>query len=208
MRMVDLRPALYAEGPTDYYFLLPLLNRLVRTIAAELFPGANEVEGTLGIDSAGEQSKRADRIAAAVREHEDLIDFLVIHADGAGDPEVARREQVEPGIEVARSAIPEKPLPAIPCIPVRELEAWLLVDARVFGEQLGLSVELPVAPDRELDPKQTLHDLLDRRRRRPEGYYTLFGEEVGLAELRRLSAFRVFEDELTELIRSFGPGLR
>lgn len=32
-----LRPALYAEGPTDYYFLLPLLNRLVRESAARLF---------------------------------------------------------------------------------------------------------------------------------------------------------------------------
>lgn len=41
--MIYLRAGLYAEGPTDYDFLLPLINRLLREIAAQTFPGANEV---------------------------------------------------------------------------------------------------------------------------------------------------------------------
>ncbi len=130
--MMYLRAGLYAEGPTDYDFLVPLLNRMLRDIAAELFPGANEVADTLAIDSAGVERKRVDRIAAAVRENEDLIDLLVIHADGAGNPGAALSERAQPGIEAARTAIPGKPVPAIACIPVREIEAWLLVDERVF----------------------------------------------------------------------------
>jgi hypothetical protein len=86
---------------------------------------------------------------------------------------------------------------------VRELEAWLLVDAQVFADQLGIVVELPSAPDREIDPKHLLQKLLDRRRR-PSNYYMFFGEQVSLEKLRRLSAFREFEDELTQLVQSFG----
>jgi hypothetical protein len=204
-RVVYLRPALFAEGRTDYYFLLPLLNRMLRDTAARLFPGAHEVEEARGIDSAGAENERAERIAAAIREYEDLIDFLVIHSDGAGDPQKVRRELVEPGIEVARTAVPGKPVPAVACIPVRELEAWLLVDENVFGEQLGLAVELPKAPDHEVDPKQLLHKLLDRRRRRTN-YYEIFGEQVSFEKLRRLSAFREFEAELTQVVQSFGHG--
>lgn len=204
-RIVYLRPALYAEGPTDYYFLVPLLNRLVRETAARLFPGANEVEETRGIDSVGGERQRVERIAAAVRQHEDLIDFLVIHSDGAGDPAKVRRELVEPGVEAARSAVPGKPVAAVACIPVRELEAWLLVDERVFAEQLGLAVELPSAPDHDLDPKQLLDKLLSQRRR-PQNYYAFFGEQVSFDKLRRLPAFREFEAELTRVVQSFGPG--
>jgi hypothetical protein len=204
--MMYLRAGLYAEGPTDYDFLVPLLNRMLRDIAAELFPGASEVEDTRAVDSAGEERKRVDRIAAAVRENEDLIDLLVIHTDGAGDPEAALRERVEPGIEAARTAIPGKPVPAIACVPVREIEAWLLVDERVFVDQLGLRVELPMAPDRELDPKKTLTTLLTQnRRRRPNTSYALFGEQVSFEALRRLSAFVEFETALVEFVRGFGP---
>jgi hypothetical protein len=205
--MIYLRAGLYAEGPTDYYFLVPLINRLLREIAAQMFPGANEVEDTRAIDSSGNEKKRVDRIAAAVRDHEDLIDLLIIHADGGGDPETARREQVEPGIEAARTAIPGKPLPAIACIPVREIEAWLLVDKRVFNEQLGLPVNLPAAPDRVRDPKSALHALLSPRRVRNTNVYALFGEQVSFAELRKLSAFVTFETALNEFVRSLGmPG--
>jgi hypothetical protein len=204
--MMYLRAGLYAEGPSDYAFLVPLLNRMLREIAAELFPGANEVEDTLEIDSSGEERKRVDRIAAAVREHEDRIDLLVIHADGDANPEAALRERVEPGIAAASTAIPGKPVPAIACVPVRELEAWLLVDGRVFSDQLGLAVELPVAPERELDPKKTLTTLLTQnRRRRPNTPYALFGEQVSFAALRRLSAFVEFETALVEFVRRFGP---
>src|SRR5262249_50833684 len=149
----------------------------LRDIAARLFPGANEVEDTIPVDSSGNEHKRVDRITAAVRQHEDLIDLLVIHTDGEGDAEAAVRDRVQPGIEAARTAVPGKPLAAVACVPVREIEAGLLVDQRVFIEQLGLPrVELPAAPDREIDPKKTLKTVLDRNWRTPP--YELFGEQV------------------------------
>jgi hypothetical protein len=205
--VIYLRAGLYAEGPSDYHFLLPLLDRLLRSIAANEFPGANEVEATRGIDSSGDAKSRADRIAAAVREHEDLIDLLVIHADADGDPEAARRDRVEPGIEAARTAIPGKPVPALGCVPVRAIEAWLLADARVFEQQLGLRVELPVAPERVLAPKAELEGRLARRARTIDPF-VLFGEQVRFSELRRLPAFAAFEHELTEFVRSLDPARR
>ncbi len=205
MTVVYLRAGLYAEGPSDYHFLLPLLDRMLREIAAQLFPGANEIEDTRALDSDGDEKRRAERIAAAVRDNEDLIDLLIIHADGDSDPDAAWRERVDPGIEAARAAIPGKPLPAIGCVPVRELEAWLLVDDAVFSEQLGATVALPKAPDRDPNPKQTLATLLGTRRRQPDDFYTLFGNQVRFERLRRLSAFVEFEEQLREIVRGFGP---
>jgi hypothetical protein len=66
-RRVYLRAGLYAEGPSDYDFLLPLLDRLLPSLAASRFPGAFEVAESLGIDAPyPAQGERAERIAAAI----------------------------------------------------------------------------------------------------------------------------------------------
>lgn len=49
--MIYLRAGLYAEGPTDYHFLRPLLDRLLNDLAAPLFAGNYEIADTLGIDA-------------------------------------------------------------------------------------------------------------------------------------------------------------
>jgi hypothetical protein len=200
--VIYLRAGLFAEGPTDYDFLIPLINRLLPEIAAREFPGNNEVEDTLALDGPGKD--RPERISAALRAHEDEINLLIIHSDGDGDPVAAYRNKVEPGIVAARQAIPGKPVPAIGCVPVREIEAWLLADARVFEEQLGLSVRLPKNPETEADPKRWFNGLFASRRRRFDPF-PLFGEQVRFSELRRLSAFVEFEHALTTFVQSQGP---
>src|SRR5262249_48336692 len=49
--VIYIRAGVYAEGPTDYDFLLPFLDRLLDTLAASLFAGAYEVASTAGIDA-------------------------------------------------------------------------------------------------------------------------------------------------------------
>lgn len=89
------------------------------------------------------------------------------------------------------------------CIPVREMEAWLLSDRVAFATLLGgAEPALPRDPEADLDPKRTLsriHDELGLRG--PIGdYYGFFGENVALDRLRRLEAFRTFEDELRSAV--------
>ncbi|AUX20364.1 hypothetical protein SOCEGT47_008330 [Sorangium cellulosum] len=204
-RHLYLRAGLYAEGPSDYGFLLPLLDRLLPSLAARMFPGTNEVEASLGIDAPPPaQGERAERIAAAIADRWAECTLFVIHADGAGDPASARRSAIDPGIEAARRAAPD--VVTVPCVPVRETEAWMLVDVDVFRTLLGSGAQpaLPAEPEREADPKLTLARLLKEggMRRKPERLYRLFGEEVSLEALRMLPAFQRFEAELAEAIRT------
>ena len=197
-REVYLRAGLYAEGGSDYDFLSPLLNRLVPELATILLPGQNLVPECLGIDAPLPfPAKRADRIAAAI-EHWEECTVFVVHSDGAGDPEKARSEQVDPGIDAARAMRPERPVAAAACIPVREIEAWMLVDPEVFRLIGGKTPpDMPAAPEHELDPKATLRRLLKQSGvRRPRADYAFFGANVRFECLRKLPAFVAFEQEL------------
>lgn len=204
-REIYLRAGLYAEGPTDYAFLPPLLDRLMDELAASLFAGRYELGDCLGIDAPhGNPADRAERIAAAIHEHWDRCTVFVVHSDGAGDPERVRSEQVIPGIDAARARRADRPVAAAACIPVRELEAWMLVDPAVFQLVGGATPPAcPAAPERELDPKATLHRLLQESgMRRPRPDYEIFGANVRFDCLRTLPAFLDFEQELTEAIEA------
>jgi hypothetical protein len=204
--MIYLRAGLFAEGRSDYEFLCRLLDRLLDALAAPLFPGKCDIGETRGIDAPlSVKGKRADRIAAAISENADLCELFVIHADGGGDPDEVRRSCVEPGVAAARAAQPDREVIAAACIPVREIEAWLLTDPQAFRVLLGGSAapNLPRDPEREIDPKAALRRILKEggARRDPESVYALFGENVRLESLRALPAFQAFESELTKAIR-------
>lgn len=195
--MIYVRAGVYAEAPTDYDFLLPLLDRLLDALAASLFPGACQVGPTVGIDAMLSTGRRAENIAAAIDAWWDACTLFVIHSDGGGDPEGARKSCVDPGLEAARGARPERAVTGAACVPVREIEAWLLADPSVFHAILGEAamVSCPAAPEHEIDPKATLTRILKEggARRPPERMYAFFGERVRLDALRSLPAFRAFE---------------
>jgi Domain of unknown function (DUF4276) len=204
-RRIYLCAALYAEGTSDYEFLSPLIQRLLDVLGSRLFPGMVDVGETIGIDAPKPiPSKRAERIAAAVADHWNAFTLLVVHADGGGAPDEARQNNVFPGIELARRAFPS--LIAIPCVPVREIEAWMLADDNVFKTLLGreAAVSLPADPTREMDPKQLLQRIFQDGglRRGNTRAHRLFGEEVRFEVLRKLVAFQQFEAELCTAIQS------
>jgi hypothetical protein len=203
--MIYVCAGLYAEGPTDYDFLKPLLDRLLDSLAASLFPGAYVVAPTEGIDAPRRGGGRAERVSEAIHDWWETCTLFVIHTDGAGDPEGTMKTCVEPGLEAARSARPERPIVAAACIPVREIEAWLLADPAVFREILGEGADpaCPADPERELYPKATLLRILKEggARRAPERMYAFFGERVRIDALRSLPAFQAFEANLVAALR-------
>lgn len=204
--MIYLRAGLYAEGRSDYEFLLPLLDRMLDSLAASLFPGAYEVGASAGIDSPpGTAPNRAERISAAIHDWWDTCTLFVIHADGGGDPERAKANDVAPGLAAAREARPERPIVVAACIPVREIEAWLLADPTAFRTILGEGAQpaCPADPEREPDPKATLRRILREggAPRASNPPHALFGERVHLGALRALPAFCAFEAELTHVIQ-------
>lgn len=207
--MIYIRAGLYAEGRTDYEFLLPIINRLLDELAAKIFSGAYELAETLGIDApSATGTTRAARIQQAVLGSIDSCDIFILHADGASDPEGVRQSQIIPGMQAIHSIVSHPHIHCVACIPVREIEAWLLADSRPFERILGKArpIFLPKQPEAEIDPKNCLRKILkDGDVRVPVNeIYRSFGENVRFEQLRTLPAFRRFEEELIEVLKSLG----
>lgn len=193
---------IFAEGPSDYRFLFGLLDRLLGTIGAEVLQGRFNSAQPVGIDAPARfrKKRREERIAAAIDASWDECTLFVVHGDGAGDPQGAKRGLIEPGLALARTRHPD--LAAAACVPVREIEAWMLADAGAFSRifRTDRIPELPRDPESEIDPKRVLIDVLRGLGAHLEGgaggYHDELGREVRPAELRRLPAFRQFEAEL------------
>ncbi len=215
MRDLWVRAGLFAEGPTDYRFLLPLLDRLLADLLAHHFPSRHALETSLGIDAEiGAGPRRASRIADAIAQHWHACTLFVVHADGAGDPERERANNIVPGVLAAQSWAQQSgqdaPVLVAACVPVRETEAWMLADLSLFKTLLrsAAPAALPKDSERVLDPKRELERLLGHGRRLDP--YDFFGKNVDLDALRRLPAFMRFEAELLAALRSldssFAPG--
>ena len=203
--MSYLCAGVFAEGPTDYAFLLPLLDHMLPDLAHTALSRVPVIGDSVGIDAPGRPpARRADRIAAAINAFFGQCTLFVIHSDGEGDPERALRERIEPGIAVARASRPDLAIAA--CVPVREIEAWLLADNRPFENLLRSSAPplLPPDPEAVLDPKLELGHLLGAGGgpKLRTDVYAFFGANAGMTGLRRLPAFRRFEEQLVSAIQA------
>lgn len=122
---------LYAEGPSDYHFLLPLIDRVLKEMLAAHFTAQYDYAEPLPLPDV-EAHGRARRIATAIADQWTTFTLFVIHSDGDGDPKSAYDRSIAPAIKLAQKerelSQRKDPLVVAPCIPERELEAWLLTD--------------------------------------------------------------------------------
>lgn len=211
--MRNLGLALYAEGPTDYYFLRPLLMRVCEDLCLREARSNVDVSEVLALDHPPEldDARREDRIAEAARLALGAWNVLFIHADGASDPAKMLLEQVDPALQKLGAQYGGATA-GVPVVPVRETEAWAIVDGdalrNVFGTKLSdAKMGLPGSAreiERVLDPKQVLENACrlatqPGRRRTPVStspYLSALGEQISLQKLRGLGAFKSFENDL------------
>lgn len=208
--------ALYAEGPTDYYFLRPLLQRLCEDLCANEALGPVDVSEVLALNhpASADAQPREQRILAAAKLSRDSWRILFVHADGANDPGRARQEQVTPSLELLRDAFKEDGI-GVAVVPIRETEAWAIADGdairSVFGSDLSngeLGLPGRRAVETVADPKAVLlgafHATGPSGRRRKQGtspYLNSLGEAISLTHLRELDAFCVLERDLKAALR-------
>lgn len=213
--MQYLSLALYAEGPTDYRFLSPVLQRLCQDICLKQARTQVDIPDVLGLDHPPEEkdAPREARILAAALQAKGAWRVLFIHADGERDPVSQKANLVEPGVHAVRKRFAEgaDQLDVVGVVPVRETEAWILAHGdtirQVFGtrltdEKLGLPASARV--EKDPDPKATLRQCFERAkprsRQRETAYFQQLGEIIDLDALRRLPSFKQLETELVEVL--------
>lgn len=215
MRTLGL--ALYAEGRTDYYFLLPLLQRLCEDICLREARVDVDVSAVLGLDhpAALNEASREDRITEAARLAVGAWNILFVHADGAGNAAKIFREQVDPALQKLAAEF-GRSTAGVPVVPVRETEAWVIVDGDALRSVLGATLSNPEMglpnsmreAEREQDPKAVLEHACKvatqaGRRRKPVSasrYLNALGEQVSLEKLRGLEAFQRLEKDLRQAL--------
>ena len=212
--------ALYAEGTTDYQFLTPLLPRLCDHLCATESLAPVDVGDVVALDhpSALHERPRDERIAAAAALHEGAWNIVFVHADGAGDPEKARAEAVQPALDALRARFPAA-APAIGVVPVRETEAWLLADGEALRSVFGVNLtdaQLRLPSPRHLvealiDPKAVLQAAFmatgptgQRRRKGTSPMLGALGDQVSLDCLAHLPSFRRLTEDLRAALLQMG----
>ncbi len=201
MRYLGL--ALFAEGSTDYRFLPPVLRRATEDLCLRDARSTVEVGEVLGLYTPDDyrDADLATQILEAAREAFDAFSILFIHTDGAGEP-AAQRIAAELSGQQNRT---------VGVVPVREMEAWTLVDPDAlrgaFGTVLDDSALGIPTKAREvegiLDPKQALEQVYGkvvggrrRGKRKVTEFFDAIGERARLERLRDVPAYQRFEQEL------------
>jgi len=208
--------ALFAEGATDHAFLRPLLRRLSEELCAQYAERPVEVSEVLELRSPDRLRDRSKQIFEAAREAIGAWNILFVHADGAGDPEAARVNSIEPGCSRIAQELTEQKGETVAVVPVRETEAWTLADGdtlrSVFGTtKSDTAIGLPLRPqevEKVLDPKRSLDNAYaaavggrrGRRRGRASFLLSAIGEQVRLNVLGMLPAFERLRIELKEAL--------
>jgi hypothetical protein len=220
--MKTLSLALYAEGTTDYRFLAIVIQSAVEKILFEhQCPDIAVVEPTLIMDVEGHTE--SDKIFSAAQNAQGAH-LLFVHLDAdTRTVERAKAERFYPGQNRVVSSNDSVCKDLVPVVPVKNIEAWLVSDYEAFCKVVGTK-----ASERELglpshprlveslpDPKRTFREALriahSMRRKRsnyhPGEYYELLARTIKMESLLKVPAFKIFYDELTEMLwrqRLFG----
>lgn len=203
--MDSLRSTLLADGTSDRALLAVLSWALVQLGLREAQPALADLRGLLRPPrTLGERARVATELYPC--------DVLFVHRDAEKVPWADRRSEITRAVE-------DLGVPHVAVIPVRMTEAWLMLDPdaiRRAASNPGGKTPLRLPSINRLatlpDPKDVLYELLRKasgltgRRlasfRPQQSVYTLSREIADFGPLRRLDAFREFEDELTTFAAS------
>lgn len=158
------------------------------------------------------------RILKVAQEQEGGYHIVFIHADGDGDWQEAVKHHIEPASQTLIQNLTGIKLEQIVgVVPVREMEAWAMVEGealrKVFGTSLDDNQLGTPSKAREvekiLDPKKAL-GLALKQALEVSGvvelgqFYTPIGEAVSLDRLRQVPSFQRFEADLRMALTALG----
>jgi len=146
--------------------------------------------------------------------------LLFVHRDAETEPRETRVDEIRRAVEEVCRQLGSA-APAVCVVPVRMMEAWLLVDEAAIREAADnprgrRPIDLPNLSRLEdlPDPKKVLHDLLRtasgytaRRQRKLKTHARVFRVSERITDysrLRQLPAFRALEQDLRDVVAARG----
>jgi hypothetical protein len=191
--------ALLCEGSTDLAALPALVEKAIQGLLAE-----DGVHAHFEWNIAPGGVPSDDRIGAAAQGA--AYDVVLAHRDGAGRSDEVRKAILALG--------------AVPVVPVREMEAWLIAEpeafsraARVPPDRLPAGLPRGRAAETVADPKVVMDEILAACFRKPprggrfrdlERYLEIVAAEVRLPTLRELTAFLSLMTDLRDALTRMG----
>jgi hypothetical protein len=211
-----LRIAFCGEGSSDSRIVPTIIEKIIR----ELTP-AESFDLQIITQNWDTRRQFPDAFVNVVRQAQPLYHVLVAHLDADGPDDRRVREHKIAPAEMALANLQPATLPIVWAVPVQAIEAWLLVSAEAFATTLtgrnnrANEIDLPAHPERlHRDEAKRLYaeyvyTLLGRSRRQrkridPGRFQADVAEETPLDVLRRLPAFRRFEDHLSGTLIALG----
>jgi hypothetical protein len=196
--------AFYGEGKADYEFLLKVIERYLK----QLLP---HIDFTADIVHHIEAPTEKERLLKLAEDYAGLH-FIIVHfdADSRTEDNVLQNRFL-PAYEEASNKR------CIPIIPIKESEAWMLVDYEAFKQSVGTKLSA-----KELDfpsqahqvetinePKEILNKALSlaqakRRRIDLDELYAPMGELVSLELLDKVPAFQNFQSRVRKTLIEIG----
>jgi hypothetical protein len=212
--------AFYGEGPKDYAFLPILLRRVCEHVCCDASPKPVEVGEVYELDDLrhDRDKSREDRIVNTALDARDAWHILFVHTDADGEPEDARKQRVQPALDLLRAELYQSHR-GIAIVPVRETEAWGLVDGDALRGVLEVSLtdaqlKLPKRArgvEQVTDPKKVLNDAValscTTRHMSTMDYLDYLGplaERVSLERLSAVPAFQAFKSDLRDALHDLG----
>lgn len=199
--MKVLTYSLLSDGSSDRA-LIPIINWLLRQHLPTSILSEQWVDpARLGISA----RELVRRIKAAVRDYP--CDLLFIHRDSENSTWEQRAQEILSAVEASRVKI------AVPIVPVRMTEAWLIScepELRIAAGNAAGTMPLKIPDSKKLegilDPKETLFDLLKTasglspnrlKKFRPHQLIHRLADLIeDFSYLRQISAFQRFEQDV------------
>lgn len=205
--------AFCGEGPTDHEALPHLLERIVEDIIASR-SGESYVATVIDYPLSSLNGQGVANQYRALASKAAGAHLICVHHDaGSLTLQERRMRNFEPGVAAVEGPEGMRRPVFIPVIPVREMEAWLLVDARAIEDVIGdvpPDVSLPSSHrdvERLRDPKLTLSTIIEAQTRRLSDHAALLralAEELDLQTLSALPAVQSLRCELEAGLTALG----
>ena len=201
---------LLTEGRTDDRILPRLLERSADEVCARAVKASVDVGEVIVVRPRPGPPNIGEIVAEAIK-NDGAFNVLLVHRDIGASRERSEREWIHPIRDAWSAAGRAEEL--VIAAPVRETEAWALVDGDALREVFGVNwtddrMKLPAVPhlvERVEDPKQVLEGVREQISRRSTDYYARLGDLIRLERLRLVPSFQAWEEELEEALRrTFG----